>query len=118
MKKTWLVEQLAAERRTRESVQRFSIAGALTSPTIWAIAVAGTGINMAAYGLILFSAADDPCAGCQQRHDTLLVNAIPFAVAAVVMVFWSIHSDLKMERNWHAAIPAACARHCADLVRR
>jgi len=43
------VEQLAAERRTRESVQRFSIAGAVTSPIIWAIAVAGTVINMAAY---------------------------------------------------------------------
>jgi cyanate permease len=25
------------------------------------------------------------------------------------MVFWSIHSDKAMERNWHAAIPAACA---------
>jgi ACS family tartrate transporter-like MFS transporter len=24
-------------------------------------------------------------------------------------VFWSIHSDKKMERNWHAAIPAVIA---------
>ncbi len=106
--RAWLVEQLAAERRTRESVQRFSITGALTSPVIWAIALAGTGINMAAYGLILFLPLMINALGVTSAM-TPLVNAIPYAVAALVMVFWSIHSDLKMERNWHAAIPAACA---------
>jgi MFS transporter, ACS family, tartrate transporter len=106
--KAWLVEQLAAERRTRESVQHFSVRGALTSPIIWAIALAGTGINMAAYGLILFLPLMINALGVSSAM-TPLVNAIPFAIAAVVMVFWSIHSDLKMERNWHAAIPAACA---------
>jgi len=106
--KAWLVKQLAAERQTRESVQRFSVKDALTSPIIWAIALAGTGINMAAYGLILFLPLMINALGVSSAM-TPLVNAIPFAVAAVVMVFWSIHSDLKMERNWHAAIPAACA---------
>jgi ACS family tartrate transporter-like MFS transporter len=106
--KAWLVDQLAAERRARESVQHFSVIGALTSPIIWAIAVAGTGINMAAYGLILFLPLMINALGVSSAM-TPLVNAIPFAIAAVVMVFWSIHSDLKMERNWHAAIPAACA---------
>lgn len=106
--KAWLVQQLAAERQTRESVQRFSVKEALTSPIIWAIAIAGTGINMAAYGLILFLPLMINALGVSSAM-TPLVNAIPFAVAAVAMVFWSIHSDLKMERNWHAAIPAACA---------
>jgi MFS transporter, ACS family, tartrate transporter len=106
--KAWLVGQLAAERQTRESVQRFSVKDALTSPIIWAIALAGTGINMAAYGLILFLPLMINALGVSSAM-TPLVNAVPFAVAAVVMVFWSIHSDLKMERNWHAAIPAACA---------
>jgi len=92
--KAWLVEQLAAERQTRESVQRFSVMGALTSPIIWAIAIAGTGINMAAYGLILFLPLMINALGVSSAM-TPLVNAIPFAVAAVVMVFWSIHSDLK-----------------------
>ena len=106
--KAWLTGQLAAERQSREKVQRFSVADALTSPLIWAIAIAGTGINMAAYGLILFLPLMIHAMGVSSAM-TPLVNAIPFAVAAVVMVFWSIHSDLKMERNWHAAIPAACA---------
>jgi len=50
----WLVEQLARERSKREQVGRFSVRDALTNPTVWLIALAGIGINFAAYGLILF----------------------------------------------------------------
>jgi MFS family permease len=103
-----LVGRLQTERQAREAVQRFSVKDALLSPTVWLIAVAGTGINAAAYGLILFLPQIIHALGVSNAL-TPLVNAIPFAVAAVVMVFWSIHSDRKMERNWHAAIPAASA---------
>ena len=106
--KQWLVSQLATERKKREAVEHFSVAGALSSRVIWIIALAGAGINAAAYGLILFLPQMIHALGVSTAM-TPLVNAIPFAVAAVAMVFWSIHSDLKMERNWHAAIPAACA---------
>jgi MFS transporter, ACS family, tartrate transporter len=106
--KNWLVAQLQTERKKREEVKHFSIKDALTSPVIWMIAVAGTGINAAAYGLILFLPQMIHALGVSNAL-TPLVNAVPFAIAAVAMVFWSIHSDRKMERNWHAAIPAACA---------
>ena len=106
--KEWLVRQLDTERKKREAVERFSVAGALSSPVIWMIALAGSGINAAAYGLILFLPQIIHGLGVSTAM-TPLINAIPFAVAAIAMVFWSIHSDLKMERNWHAAIPAACA---------
>jgi ACS family tartrate transporter-like MFS transporter len=106
--KAWLVNQLAAERARREQIQRFSVKDALTSPTVWLIALAGTGINGAAYGLILFLPQMIHALGVTNAL-TPLVNAIPFAVAALVMVWWGNHSDRTMERNWHAAIPAACA---------
>jgi MFS transporter, ACS family, tartrate transporter len=106
--KQWLVDQLDAERRKREHVQRFSVGSALSSPVIWMIALAGAGINAAAYGLILFLPQMIHALGVSSAM-TPLVNAMPFAIGALMMVFWSIHSDLKMERNWHAAIPAACA---------
>ncbi len=106
--KAWLVNQLAAERTRRERIQRFSVRGALTSPTVWLIALAGTGINCAAYGLILFLPQMIHALGVSNAL-TPLVNAIPFAVAALVMVWWGSHSDRTMERNWHAAIPAAIA---------
>jgi MFS family permease len=104
----WLVETLARERAAREQVQRFSVRDAMMDGTVWLIALAGIGINFAAYGLILFLPQIIHALGVSVGL-TPLVNAIPFAVAAVVMVLWSIHSDRKMERNWHAAIPAAMA---------
>jgi cyanate permease len=104
----WLVTQLAWERAGRERVQRFSVRDALIHPTVWLIALAGIGINFAAYGLILFLPQMIHALGVSASL-TPLINAIPFAVAAVVMVLWSIHADRSMERNWHAAIPAAVA---------
>jgi len=106
--KQWLVNQLAVERGQREAVRRFRVADALLNPVVWIVALAGTGINAAAYGLILFLPQIIHGLGVSVAM-TPLVNAIPYAFSAVVMVFWCIHSDRKMERNWHAAIPAACA---------
>jgi len=36
---------------------------------------------------------------------TGLLNAIPFALASVVMVWWGKRSDRTGERIWHAALP-------------
>ena len=104
----WLVEQLALEREKREQLGRFSVGEALINPTVWLVGLAGMGINAAAYGLILFLPQMIHALGVSAAM-TPLVNAIPFAVAAAVMIPWSIHSDRHMERNWHAAIPAAMA---------
>src|SRR6185312_6544652 len=101
-------DTLTRERSARERVQRFSVRDALFNPTVWMIGLAGLGINAAAYGLILFLPQMIHALGVSTRL-TPLINAVPFAVAAVVMVPWSIHSDRRMERNWHAAIPAAIA---------
>ena len=106
--KKWLVGQLEAERHGREAVRQFDVVDALVSPLVWAMALIGTGINAAAYGLILFMPQIIRGLGVSNTM-TPLVNAIPYGIAALVMVFWSIHSDRKMERHWHAAIPAACA---------
>src|SRR5207253_9286017 len=104
----WLEHQLRSERSKREAVEHFRVADVLVSRVVWMIALAGTGLNAAAYGLILFLPQIIHGLGVSSAM-TPLVNAIPYGVAAMVMIFWSIHSDKKMERNWHAAIPAACA---------
>ncbi|HVW74055.1 MAG TPA: MFS transporter, partial [Rhizomicrobium sp.] len=106
--KDWLVTQLAAERAGREAVRHFSVGQALANPAVWLMGVAGTGINAAAYGLILFLPQIVHALGVSAAM-TPLVNAIPFAIAAVAMLSWGAHSDRSMERFWHAAIPAACA---------
>lgn len=41
------------------------------------------------------------------NFETGLVNAIPFAIAAVWMVLWGHNSDRTGERVWHNALPLA-----------
>jgi ACS family tartrate transporter-like MFS transporter len=106
--KQWLVGQLASERAAREQVKRFSVMSALTSPVVWLAGLAGAGINGAAYGLILFLPQMIRALGVATAWAPS-VNAIPFVITSVVMLFWGAHSDRTMERNWHAAIPAAVA---------
>ena len=39
------------------------------------------------------------------NRQTGLLNAIPFALASVIMVYWGRRSDRTGERVWHAALP-------------
>jgi MFS transporter, ACS family, tartrate transporter len=107
--KAWLQEQLAAEKALRDRVRHFTLLQALTSPTIWLLALGGFGINGAAYGLVLFLPQMIKALGVSTAL-TPLVNAVPFAITSLVMIFWARHSDKTGERNWHAALPAlVCA---------
>ncbi len=104
--KEWLVAQLAREQERRDQIQTFSVRSALSSRVVWLAGLAGAGINGAAYGLILFLPQMIHALGVSNSMAPL-VNAIPFVVVSVVMMAWATHSDRTMERNWHAAIPAA-----------
>ncbi len=106
--KAWLTDRLTRERARREQVHRFSVRDVLTSPTIWLLTLGGFGINGAAYALILFLPQIIKGLGVS-AHATPLVNALPFAMASIVMIPWARHSDRSGERNWHAAIPALVA---------
>jgi ACS family tartrate transporter-like MFS transporter len=103
--KAWLQQQLAAEKVLRDRVRHFTLFQALTSPTIWLLALGGFGINGAAYGLVLFLPQMIKALGVSTAL-TPLVNAVPFAITSFVMIFWARHSDKTGERNWHAALPA------------
>ena len=103
--KEWLAGRLAAERLRKETLRRFSLADALRSGRVWTIVAAAFGINSAAYGLILFLPQIIGSLGVGADL-TPVVNAIPFAVAGLVMIPWARHSDHTGERRWHAAIPA------------
>ena len=89
-------------------MQRFSVRSALTSPVVLLAGLAGAGINGAAYGLILFLPQMIHAMGISAQMAPL-VNAVPFVVVSIVMMWWAAHSDRARERNWHAASPAAIA---------
>ncbi|WP_420110365.1 MFS transporter [Mycolicibacter arupensis] len=107
----WLQSTLEAERATAEGAAHWPLRKALTHPRMLALAFIYFGIVYGLYAVGFF--LPTIVAGFQQQYGTHLgiigrglVTAIPYAVAAIVMVFWARHADRTGERVWHVAIPA------------
>lgn len=84
---------------------------ALTHPRILGLALIYGGIVYGLYALGFF--LPTIINGFQQQYGTHysvvqrgLINAVPYAIGAVVMVVWSRHGDRTGERVWHVALPA------------
>ncbi len=103
--RTWLNERLASERAQRETVRRYALGETLRNPRVWGLTLVYFGQNVSGYGLVIFLPQIIKRFGVSDVQ-TGLINAIPFACAAVAMVLWGLHSDRTGERNKHCA--AAC----------
>ncbi|KAA1428605.1 MFS transporter [Mycolicibacter arupensis] len=107
----WLQSTLESERATAEGAAHWPLRKALTHPRMLALAFIYFGIVYGLYAVGFF--LPTIVAGFQQQYGTHLgiigrglVTAIPYAIAAIVMVFWARHADRTGERVWHVAIPA------------
>jgi MFS transporter, ACS family, tartrate transporter len=117
----WLVNELAAENRVIAAGQdgtaarRGQIRDALRRPVVWGLAAVLFGLTAGSNALNFFlPSVVETLQGAfglgSGAMTTGLVVAIPYAVAAVAMVFWGRHSDRTGERRFHcggAAILAA-----------
>lgn len=102
--RSWLIGVLQAEEAERAGTGSGGFLSALHVPAIWAFGAAYIGINMGIYGISLWL----PQIIKQFGHTdfaTGLMSALPYLLAAVVMVLWARHSDHMGERRWHAVIP-------------
>ncbi len=107
----WLETTLADERAAAEAGQHWPLRKALSHPRILALAFVYFGIVYGLYAVGFF--LPTIIAGFQQQYGSHLsivgrglVTAIPYAIAAIVMVPWARHADRTGERVWHVAIPA------------
>jgi MFS family permease len=107
--KGWLETILDYERSMAESGQHWPLKKALGHPRILALAFIYFGITYGLYAVGFFL----PTIVAGFRYGTQLsiierglVTAVPYVVAAIVMVPWARHSDRTGERVWHVAIPA------------
>ncbi len=102
--------RLESELTQRESIRRYSLRQAFTNPRILLLALAYFGGTFAGYTVALFQ----PQIVHRFVGDfglTGLVNAIPYACAAMAMVLWGRHSDRTGEWPRHVAVAyliAAC----------
>nr|WP_246023222.1 MFS transporter [Nocardia yunnanensis] len=107
----WLTAELAAEDERRTAGHHWTVRKSLTHPRILGLALVYAGIVYGLYALGFF--LPTIINGFQQQYGTHysviqrgLINAVPYVIGAVVMVWWSRHGDRTGERVWHVALPA------------
>jgi ACS family tartrate transporter-like MFS transporter len=98
--KAALLGVLEAERSHRAHVNGLSVFRALTSPEVLALSLCYFGVEIGLYGVIFWIPQIFGQAGVRLALVGWAV-AIPYACAAVGMVWWSRHSDRHAERAWH-----------------
>jgi MFS transporter, ACS family, tartrate transporter len=99
----WLENTLQRERLKNDGARGPGVLKALMDPRVLILSLCYFGVELGLYGVILwipqiFATMALPAASVGY------VIAIPYTVAAVVMVWWSSHSDRNRERVRHLAI--------------
>lgn len=107
----WLASELEAERAAVEQAEHWTVRKALTHPRVIGLALVYGGIVYGLYALGFF--LPTIINGFQEQYGTHysvvqrgLINAVPYVIGAVVMVWWARHGDRTGERAWHVALPA------------
>ncbi|MEQ1651195.1 MAG: MFS transporter [Hyphomicrobium sp.] len=110
---TWLTDderralenQISAEMQNREAIKRYTLREALTDRRVLALSLIYFGLVAGMYGFSFWLPQIIKAFGLSNTV-TGFVTAVPYIVAAIVMVLWGRHSDAKGERVWHIALPA------------
>jgi len=128
--RNWLIRTLDQEERNKPLVVGIQptkgqmIRKALANKQVWMLALVYFGITSGSNAmnfflptvLASFRASFGLEIGLMQNG---LITAVPYAVAAVAMIWWSRRSDRLQERHWHAggaAMLAAAAIALALLI--
>jgi MFS family permease len=104
--KAWLARTLEAEARHGPAGHETHVLKGLTDPLILALGLAYFSVEIGLYGVILWIPQILAAAGTPAPMAGY-VTAIPYAIAAVAMVWWCRRSDRARERPWHIAAAAA-----------
>ncbi|HEY5208761.1 MAG TPA: MFS transporter [Stellaceae bacterium] len=102
----WLLTRLAAENARARPMAHQSLWRVLTNRRVLALAVVLAGTTANSSGLQIWTPQIIKSFGLSNLQ-TGLVNAIPFAIAAIAMIWWGRRSDRLHERVWHTVLPLA-----------
>jgi MFS family permease len=100
----WLQARLKAEAGRRKPVSALSVKQVLFNGHVLALSVVLAGSTAVSSGLQLWQPQIIKAYGLTNIQ-TGLLNAIPFALASVIMVWWGRRSDRTGERVWHSSLP-------------
>ena len=102
--RAWLNGRLEAEEATRQLHGAMSWVRAIFDPRIVALGALYMGCTTPQYGLSFFLPQIVKAFGLSNLQAGF-GTAIPYAVGAAAMIFWSRHSDKTGERKWHVILP-------------
>ena len=114
----WLMpqEKLAIRNRLEQDRREQAAIGgpenflaSLRDHRLWMLALIGFSINIGMYGVNFFLPQLIKDIGVKDLLNIGLLSAIPYGVAAIAMIVNGRHSDARMERRWHTAVPAVVA---------
>jgi MFS transporter, ACS family, tartrate transporter len=83
-----------------------SVISAFTNPTVWILAFVYLGLNFCSYGMSFWVPSLIRSLSGISDFQVGVLTAVPYFLAAVVMVLSGRHSDQTGERRWHVAAPA------------
>lgn len=104
----WLQRTLDAEQRHRESIHKISWKQALLNWKVISLGIVYMGITVPLYGLGFFLPQIIKGFGGLSNVEIGFINAFPYLVGAIAMVFWTRWSDARRERKLFLLIPLAC----------
>jgi ACS family tartrate transporter-like MFS transporter len=100
----WLLARLQTEEGRQRPVGKLSLNQVLWNGHVLVLSVVLAGSTAVSSGLQLWQPQIIKAYGLTNMQ-TGLLNAIPFALASVIMIWWGRRSDETGERIWHAALP-------------
>jgi MFS transporter, ACS family, tartrate transporter len=106
--RNWLDQTLAAEQRNRESIHRISWKQSLTNWRVIALGFVYMGITVPLYGLGFFLPQIIKGFGGLGNVEIGFINAFPYLIGAIAMLFWTRWSDASRERTVFVLVSLAC----------
>ena len=106
--RNWLQNRLDAERRNRESLHSLGWKQTLLNGRVIALGLVYMGITVPLYGLGFFLPQIIKAFGGLGNVEVGFINAFPYLLGAVAMLFWSRWSDARRERKGFLLVSLAC----------
>src|SRR6266851_4229292 len=108
--KNWITQELKQEESQKHGTHQISAIQALTNGRVWHLACIGFTLNIGMYSLTFWMPQFVKSLSSLYSNTTIgFLVMIPYLVGLLAMVLVSRSSDRKMERKYHAAIPAIVA---------
>jgi len=108
--KRWINEELDQEEQQKRRTHKISALKALTNGRVWHLASIGLTLNIGMYSLSFWMPQFVKSLSSVYSNTTIgFLVMIPYLAGLLAMVLVSRSSDRKMERKYHAAIPAIVA---------